>query len=108
MIKVQLSTDAEDTDHVDAQPSLTPLIPTAGTDDPIEVAEQLQSPRQSLVEPLCNSTEGLGAKVDEFVDRLAAHEQTHQEIAKVLEREERKLTLGARGHLPRRYDVSSL
>ena len=60
-------------------------------DDPLEATGLSDSPRQSLAQPQRNSTKGSGAEADEQAERLAAHEQTYQEIAKVLEREDGKL-----------------
>lgn len=63
----------------------------ADADDPIEVTGQSYPPRQPVAEPPHDSVDGPEAKVDELADKLAAHEQTYQEIAKVLDREEGKL-----------------
>jgi hypothetical protein len=88
---LQPDTDTEEIERPDIRQSPPNPQSQAEAEQLIEVTGEAHPPPQPNENPQHESTQGLKTKGDALADRLAVHEQTHQEIAKVLEREEKKL-----------------
>jgi hypothetical protein len=88
---LQPDTDTEDIERPDIWRSPPNPQSQAEAEQSIEVTGVVHQSSRLSENLQYESTQGLKAKADTLADRLAVHEQTHQEIAKVLEREEKKL-----------------
>ena len=84
--------DAGGSECAGTEPPPNPPISVKDFEDPvIEAAGGSRLPLQSVTGLQHESTGGLDVETGDSPDKLAAHEQTYQEITKVLEREEGKL-----------------